>query len=174
MPFDKQPTLKGTLLELRPLRRDDWEGLFAVASDPLIWEQHPQRLRYTEPVFRVYFNEAIESGGAVVAIDRNTKKIIGASRFHGYNEAESEIEIGWTFLARAYWGGRYNAEMKRLMLDHSFQFVASVVLLIGKENWRSQRAAEKIGAVRDGTRMQMSQDGVEREVLVFRLKRESA
>ena len=172
--MNKQPTLSGNLLELRPLRASDWDELFAVASDPLIWEQHPQRLRYTEPVFRVYFDDAMQSGGAMVAIDRKTGKIIGASRFHGYNEALSEVEIGWTFLARAYWGGTYNAEMKRLMLDHAFRFVNNVVLLIGKENWRSQRAAEKIGAVRDGTRPQMSQDGVEREVLVFRLKRESA
>ena len=59
---------------------------------------------------------------------------------------------GWTFLARSHWGGEYNREMKRLMLDHAFRFVGRVVFLIDSANHRSQRATEKIGAVRAGTR----------------------
>ena len=49
--FDRQPHLVGELLELRPLRPDDWDAVFGVASDPLIWAVHPARDRYTEPVF---------------------------------------------------------------------------------------------------------------------------
>jgi RimJ/RimL family protein N-acetyltransferase len=152
MTFELQAVLRGALLELRPLAEGDFDALFAVASDPLIWEQHPAFDRYKEEVFRGFFREAMSSGGALLATDVRDGRVIGSSRFHGYDAARSEIEIGWSFLARAYWGGRYNAEMKRLMLEHAFRFVDRVVLLIGPQNIRSQRAAEKIGAVRNGTR----------------------
>jgi N-acetyltransferase len=151
MAFDLQPNLKGQLVELRPLATNDWDALFAVASDPLIWEQHPEPDRYTENVFRTYFQGALDSGGAFVIIDRKTYQIIGSTRFYGYDPEKSEIEIGWTFLARKYWGGEYNAEMKRLLLSHAFKFVESVIFLVGEDNVRSQKAMEKIGAIRIGT-----------------------
>jgi len=146
VPFELQPVLTGDLIELRPLRADDFPALFAVASDPLIWEQHPEPDRCTEPVFRRFFSGAIESGGALVVIDRRDGRMIGSSRYAEYDEAKSEIEIGWTFLARSHWGGRYNAELKRLMLAHAFRFVRRVVFRVGPNNRRSQRALEKIGA----------------------------
>ena len=151
MAFDLQPHLKGGLIELRPLTPNDWDELFAIASDSLIWEQHPEPDRYKENVFRIFFKDAMESGGAFVIIDGNTQQIIGSTRFHGYDPEKSEIEIGWTFLARKYWGGRYNAEMKRLLLNHAFKFVESVVFFVGEDNVRSQRAMEKVGAVKVGT-----------------------
>ena len=151
--FELQPTLAGKLIELRPLRPGDWGPLFAVASDPLIWEQHPARDRYQEDVFREFFHKGLESGGAFVAIDRATGRIIGSSRYHDYRPDESEIEVGYTFLARSHWGGAYNGEMKQLMLRHAFRFVDRVVFLIGPENWRSRKAVEKIGGVFVGTRM---------------------
>jgi N-acetyltransferase len=151
MSFDLQPHLKGELIELRPLRREDWNDLYAVASDPLIWEQHPESDRYKEEVFKIFFDGALESGGAFVVIDNKTQQIIGSSRFHGYDPDKSEIEIGWTFLARKYWGGRYNREMKRLMLAHAFKFVDNVVFFVGEDNIRSQKATENIGAIKSGT-----------------------
>jgi RimJ/RimL family protein N-acetyltransferase len=168
MPFDLQPTLTGSLLTLRPLRADDWEPLYAVASDPLIWEQHPQSNRYEEAVFRDFFQTAIESNSALVAIDRKDGRIVGSSRYHGYDEERGEIEIGWSFLARSHWGGHYNGEMKRLMLDHAFQFVDNVIFLIGPQNFRSQRAVEKIGAVLVDSRFARGH-----ESLVFRIRKGS-
>ena len=165
MSFELQPTLKGELLELRPLHADDFQALYAVASDPLIWEQHPMSDRYKEEVFRDFFREAMESGGALIAIDAKSGRVIGSSRFHGYDQARSEIEIGWTFLARAYWGGTYNREMKRLMLEHAFRFVKSVVFLVGPRNYRSQKAMEKIGGVRTGMRT----DASGRESVVYQI-----
>jgi RimJ/RimL family protein N-acetyltransferase len=150
MAFDLQPTLKGELLELRPLREEDFPDLFAVASDPLIWKQHPNSHRYQPEVFKDFFRQAMESGGAFVALDAKDGRIIGSSRFHGYSQEKNEIEIGWTFLARSYWGGRYNGEMKQLMLRHAFRFVDSVIFLVGVRNWRSQKALDKIGAARVG------------------------
>jgi RimJ/RimL family protein N-acetyltransferase len=166
MPFDPQPDLTGDLLELRPLRAEDYQDLFAVAADPLIWEQHPCKDRCQEEVFKAFFREALESGGALLALDRKDSRAIGSSRFHGYDEGKSEIEIGWTFLARSHWGGIYNREMKRLMLRHAFRFVTSVIFLVGPHNFRSQRAVEKIGGVRAGSRV----DGSGRESLVYRIE----
>jgi N-acetyltransferase len=165
MPFDLQPTLKGPRLELRPLRADDFPALYAVACDPLIWELHPNPDRYTLEVFTDFFREALESGGALIATDASDGRVIGSSRFFGYDETRSEIEIGWTFLARSHWGGTYNREMKQLMLQHAFRFVTSVVFLVGPQNWRSQKAMEKIGGVRMGTR---NVNG--RESLVYQIR----
>jgi RimJ/RimL family protein N-acetyltransferase len=166
MPFDLQPYLQGDLLELRPLCAGDFHDLYAVAADPLIWEQHPCKDRHQEEVFKTFFREALESGGALIAIDRKDGRAVGSSRFHGYDEARGEVEIGWTFLARSHWGGAYNGEMKRLMLRHAFRFVNSVVFLVGPHNLRSRRAVEKIGAVRVGSRP----DGAGRESLVYRIE----
>ncbi len=166
MPFDPQPCLRGDLLELRPLRPEDFQALFAVAADPLIWEQHPCKDRHQEEVFKGFFREALQSGGALLALDRKDGLVIGSSRYHGYDEGKSEVEIGWTFLARSHWGGAYNREMKRLMLRHAFRFVNAVVFLVGRHNFRSQRAVEKIGGVRAGARL----DSGGRESLVFRLE----
>jgi N-acetyltransferase len=168
MSFDLQPFLRGDLVELRPLQPEDFPELYAVASDPLIWEQHPASDRYKEDVFRGFFCDALGSGGALIAIDRADGQVIGSSRYHDYDEANSEIEIGWTFLARSHWGGVYNREMKALMLGHAFTFVKSVVFLVGPGNLRSQRAMEKIGGVREGSRV----DANGRESLVYRITHE--
>jgi N-acetyltransferase len=146
-----QPVLKGQLIELRPLRSDDFDELFAVASDPLIWAQHPHNTRYQADVFRKFFSEALASGGALIVVDSKTGRVIGSSRYAGYDKDRSQVEIGWTFLARSHWGGVYNSEMKRLMLDHAFQFVHNVIFVIGTQNFRSQKAVEKLGAVRSGS-----------------------
>jgi RimJ/RimL family protein N-acetyltransferase len=165
MSFDLQPILKGKLLELSPLKLEDFDSLYAVASDPLIWEQHPANDRYKEDVFKKFFQEGLESGGALIAHESKNGQIIGSSRFYGYNQEKSEIEIGWTFLARSYWGGIYNREMKQLMLQHAFQFVHNVIFLVGPQNFRSQRAMEKIGGVRVGSRP----DAAGRESFIYRI-----
>jgi N-acetyltransferase len=141
-----QPTLTGELVSLRPLSTTDWDALYAVAADPLIWEQHPACDRYQEPVFRAFFADALASGGALIAEDRATGEVIGSSRYFGFNPDSREVEIGWSFLARSHWGGRYNGEMKQLMLTHAFTFASAVVFLIGPDNMRSRRAVERIGA----------------------------
>ena len=152
MPFDFQPVLTGVLLHLRPLRPEDFQDLYEVAADPLIWAQHPTSTRHEPASFRAFFQEAMDSPGALIALDAKDQRVIGSSRFHGYDESRSEVEIGWTFLARSHWGGLYNGEMKRLMLRHAFRFVDRVVFLIGPQNYRSQRAVEKIGGVCAGRR----------------------
>ncbi len=143
-----QPTLVGTLVTVRPLVADDWAALYAVAADPLIWEQHPNHDRWREEVFAGFFATALASGGALAVLDATTGAIIGSSRYHGYDAARSQVEIGWTFLARAYWGGRYNGELKQLMLTHALAHVERVVFFVGLHNIRSQTAVQRIGGVR--------------------------
>ena len=145
MTLDRQPTLTGELIALRPAVPDDFDALFAVASDPLIWAIHPAHDRWQEPVFRRFFADGLASGGMLVAIDRATAKVIGSSRYDFGRTEPGEVEIGWTFLARSHWGGRYNADMKALMLDHAFVAVERVIFLVGDTNLRSRRAVEKIG-----------------------------
>ncbi|MDQ3070430.1 MAG: GNAT family N-acetyltransferase [Acidobacteriota bacterium] len=165
MPFDAQPVLRGELLALRPLREEDYEALYAVARDPLIWEQHPANDRHEPAVFREFFSHAMESRGALIAMDAATGGVIGSSRYHAYDEARRDVEIGWSFLARSCWGGRYNGEMKRLMLAHAFASVDTVLFLVGPGNIRSQRAVERLGGVRAG----MRQDPHGRESIVYAL-----
>ena len=158
VPFDLQPTLEGDLVRLRPLRADDWAALLAVASDPLIWEQHPEPERCQEAVFRRFFDSGLASGGALLVLDTVSGEVIGSSRYHGYDPVRADLEIGWTFLARSHWGGRHNGELKRLMLAHAFQAVDSVYFAVGPGNLRSQRAMQKVGAVYETTRFLRDRD----------------
>jgi len=142
-----QPTLENEAVKIRPLQAADFETLYSIASDPLIWEQHPNKNRYQKEAFQNFFKGAMESGGAFLVLDAQTNEPIGSSRYSDVqnNDAQS-IGIGYTFLARSHWGGRYNPALKKLMIDHAFQFVDSVVFHIGAVNIRSQKAIEKIGA----------------------------
>ncbi len=144
---DLQPVLEGPRLTLRPLRPEDWDEMFAAGADPEIWAVHPERHRYEEPLFRQFFDGGLECGGALTILDKSTGRMIGSSRYIRHDPQRREIEIGWTFLTRAYWGGDYNRELKRLMLDHAFTFADTVVFWVGEDNLRSRRAMEKIGGV---------------------------
>lgn len=147
--IDRQPVLEGERLLLRPLEPGDWDALHAVASDPLIWEQHPMHDRWREEVFRAYFDEALEAGGALAAILRGDGRIAGCSQFRPTSFDAQAIEIGWTFLAREHWGTRLNHEMKRLMLAHALapapKGVSRVLFRVGDTNIRSRTALERIG-----------------------------
>lgn len=145
--FKLQPTLEDDLLLLRPLEAGDFEALYGAASDQLIWEQHPAHDRWQRDVFEVFFRGAMDSGGAFAVVDKKSGKIIGSSRFVKVKENVNAIEIGWTFLAREYWGGVYNLSMKRLMIDHAFRFVNNILFFIGENNMRSRKAVEKLGGV---------------------------
>lgn len=146
-PFDGQPRLEGPTVRLRPLRAEDLEPLYAAAADPLIWEQHPDPLRYQREVFEGrYFASALASGTALVILDKATGQMIGSSRYYDLDPDKREVAIGFTFLARSHWGGGTNRELKRLMLDHAFGWARAVWFHAGVNNHRSRRALEKIGA----------------------------
>jgi N-acetyltransferase len=166
--MDLQPTLRGELLHLRPLTPDDWPALFAAASDPLIWEQHPHSDRWKEDVFRVFFDGAIASLGALAVLDAANGAVIGSSRYYDWRPREREVCIGFTFLRRQYWGGPHNRELKRLMLRHAFRSCDAVLFHVGEENRRSRRAMEKIGGVLVG-RQERVVDGRQNVSVVYHI-----
>jgi RimJ/RimL family protein N-acetyltransferase len=149
MNFNLQPIhLKNENVTLIPLKEIDFEELYAVASDPLVWEQHPNKLRFQRDVFQNYFEGAMESKGAFLIRDTATNEVIGSSRFYDYDENECFVLIGYTFIGRKFWGNGYNKALKKLMLDYAFQYVDKVYFHIGAYNYRSQKAIEKIGAIK--------------------------
>jgi RimJ/RimL family protein N-acetyltransferase len=167
-----QPALESPRLKMRPLLEADFEPLFAAASDPLIWEQHPDRERHTRARFEIYFRTGLESGGALAILDpRQGDRIIGSSRFSGHNPQASAIEIGWTFIERSYWATGLNRELKTLMLDHAFKHVETVYFIVGANNHRSRRAMTKLGGelVEDHSQVPLVRDWV--ASVVFRMTR---
>jgi RimJ/RimL family protein N-acetyltransferase len=147
--LDLQPAIVGSLVWLRPIEESDFDALYAIASDPLLWEQHPVKNRTDRTVFRDWFADAV-AGQALVVVERSTGLAIGTSRYEVLDEGRREVEIGWTFLARSHWGGPYNSEVKRLMIDHAFGWAQVITFKVHEDNFRSVRAVEKLGAKRVG------------------------
>jgi len=148
--FTIPESLEGELIRLRLLQQDDLDTLYEVASDPKIWEQHPNKERYQRPVFEMYFKGAMESGSAYLVTDQSTGQVIGCSRFYDFNADAKSISIGYTFLARAYWGKGFNKSLKTMMLNYAYKFANEVIFHVGNHNIRSQKAMEKLGAVKTG------------------------
>lgn len=146
-----QPTnLETNILKLVPLTALDFDALFEVASDPLIWEQHPTKDRYKKEVFQLFFDGAVASKTAFLIIDTATNNLIGSTRYYDYRPDQSSIAIGYTFLNRNYWGGTYNKASKKILLNYAFQYVDKVYFHIGATNVRSQKAILNIGAHKIG------------------------
>ncbi|WP_313599144.1 GNAT family N-acetyltransferase [Epilithonimonas vandammei] len=141
-----QATLENENVKLVPLNPNDFEELFSVASDQKIWEQHPNKDRYQREVFEKFFQGAIESKGAFKIMDKSSNEVAGSTRFYDYNQDDNTIFIGYTFYATKFWGSKLNPQVKKLMLDYIFQFVDKVNFHVGKDNIRSQKAMEKLGA----------------------------
>ena len=150
MNFSIQPSLENEKLKLIPLQENDFERLFEVASDPKIWKQHPNKNRYQKEIFQNFFAGAVQSGGAFLVLEKATNEIAGSTRFYDFNEEENSIFIGYTFYGIKFWGKGLNSNAKKLMLDYIFQFVDKVIFHVGAENFRSQKAMEKLGAIKTG------------------------
>jgi RimJ/RimL family protein N-acetyltransferase len=172
--LDRQPVLAGEHVRLRPLRGEDWDALFAVAADPLIWAQHPAHDRWQEPVFRPFFDDALANQGALIALDAQSGAVIGSSRYQGLEDAANggSVEIGWSFLARSHlWGSGANAEMKRLMLTHALASVERAFFVVGEGNVISRRAMTKIGGRLTEETRDISRAGVVQRHVVFEIDR---
>lgn len=143
-----QSSLQNAFVKLVPLKEEDFETLYKVASDPLIWEQHPNKNRWKREIFENFFKGAMESKGAFLIYDAKTNEPIGSSRFYDWDTEKSNVAIGYTFYARSHWGGKYNPSCKQLMMQHAFKYVDNVIFHIGANNIRSQKAIERLGAVK--------------------------
>jgi RimJ/RimL family protein N-acetyltransferase len=140
--------LENNFVALVPLTEQDFERLYSVASDPLVWQQHPSANRYERNVFQEFFAEAVKSKTAFLILEKNSGAVIGSTRFYDYNEAQNSVAIGFTFLARNYWGGKYNRAVKELMLNYAFTHVDKVIFHIGATNTRSQIATSRFGVIK--------------------------
>ena len=133
---------------LEGVAESDFESLYAVASDPLIWEQHPESNRWQRNVFSVFFANGLANDlGCFVIRERLTQEVVGSTRYYGYDETDRCVRIGFTFLARKHWGTSANREIKDAMLKRAFKLCESVLFDIGPENRRSITAVEKLGGV---------------------------
>lgn len=167
-----QPILENDLAILYPLREDDFEALYAVASDPKIWEQHPNKDRWQREVFRTFFEGAVASGGAFRIVDKVSGNTVGSTRFYDYDAADDSILIGYTFYARECWGTGINRAVKALMLDYIFGFVSTVYFHIGADNVRSQIAIGRVGAVKVDEREVTYFGETSKLNFVYRLRKE--
>lgn len=156
-------TLENDIIKLIPIKIEDFEILYNVAKDPLIWEQHPNPDRYKKEIFEIYFKGAIESKSAFLVLDKTQNIVIGSSRFYDLNLESKTIAIGYTFLSKSHWGGKYNTALKTLMLNYAFQFVEKVIFHIGAFNIRSQTAIQRLGALKIGEE-EMSYYGEEKKL----------
>jgi RimJ/RimL family protein N-acetyltransferase len=87
--MNRQPTLVGELVEARPLVEQDFAELRALAADPLLWEQHPDKDRWRENIFRTYFDDHLSSGGALAIVARANRALIGATRYANFDPGKS-------------------------------------------------------------------------------------
>lgn len=168
MSFELQPRVQNKLIRLEPMEADDFDALYAVASDPLIWEQHPSKNRYQRQIFEAFFKDALESGGALCVIDNTTGELIGSSRYYDLDESRRMVSVGYTFIARSTWGRQYNRALKALMLDHAFRFVDRVVFEVGAGNIRSRKALEKLGGINIGE-VSVSQEGENSQNVIYKI-----
>lgn len=168
--MNRQPTLEGEFFNLRPLKHDDYLKLFEAASDPLIWELHPQPDRYKAEVFKKFFDEAMGSGGALLVLDRKTNEVAGCSRYYDFSKENSSVIIGYTFLTRKYWGGIFNRDLKKLMVNYALQFVKTTYFQVGLGNYRSQKAMQKIGAINTGVQEVIISYGPPKKSYVYKIE----
>ena len=148
MKFNFQTIISGEKIILRPLSAADFDALYQVASDPLIWEQHPASDCYQEDHFRThFFKPALEAQSAFVIIDKQTEQVIGSSRYYDIEPEKQSIAIGYTFIGRDYWGNGTNNELKALMINHVSDWAEEIWFHVAKQNLRSSKAVEKLGAV---------------------------
>ena|SRR6218665_1818524 len=145
-----QPLLENNRVYLIPLVEGDFESLYQVASDPLLWEQHPNNDRWQKDVFKNFFEGALASNGAFKIVDKTSGKVIGSTRFYNYDKNSNSVFIGYTFYERAQWGTGVNSSVKKLMLEYAFENIEVVHFHVGAINKRSQIAVERLGAIKTG------------------------
>ena len=168
-----QPILENDDFKLFPLLESDFERLFTVASDPKVWEMHPNKERYKREVFQNFFKGAMESEGAFLIINKNSNEVLGSTRFYDYDENNKSIFIGYTFYGTKSWGKNINSSVKKIMLDYIFQFVEVVIFHVGKDNLRSVKAMEKLGAENLGEEEVAYFGENSKTNIVFQIKKEN-
>lgn len=148
--------LDGDAIILRPLTKNDVEGIYACCRDERIWTHMSQTLQTREDV-QTYIEEALanqEKGieYPFVIVLLATNEIIGSTRFSDISAAHKRLELGHTWLHPSVWRTNINTECKYLLLSYCFNHLQfqRVQIKTGHENIQSQKAIERIGARKEG------------------------
>ncbi|MXV53056.1 GNAT family N-acetyltransferase [Pedobacter sp. HMF7647] len=173
MTFSIQPILQNDRAVLYPLKPDDFDALYEVASDEKVWEQHPNKDRWKKDVFETFFDGAMASKGAFKIIDGASGEVAGSTRFYDYNPEDNSIFIGYTFYGTRFWGTGLNLAVKRIMLDYIFQYVNAVYFHIGATNLRSQIAIVRLGAIKVGEQTVAYHGETPKLNFVYEIKKEN-
>jgi len=168
-------TLSGRFVRLVPLALDHAPALWAAGNDPDIWRwtlNHPR----SEDDMRRYVQAALEkqaAGGAIpfATTDVATGMVIGSTRFHNIDPANRRMEIGYTWIGRAWQRTPANTEAKYLMLRHAFETLGCVRVELRTDalNTRSRTAIARIGGTEEGIlrRHMRTDDGRWRDTVYF-------
>ena len=149
-------TLDGRLVRLEPLSRDHLDGLAEVAFDPALWRWTPAGA-VDRPRLEAWLDAAIanrEAGSELpfATIDLASGRPIGSSRYLSIVPEHRRLEIGWTWVARAFQRSGVNREAKLLMLEHAFERIGCqrVEFKTNALNEQSRAALLGIGATFEG------------------------
>jgi RimJ/RimL family protein N-acetyltransferase len=149
--------LDGAHVRLAPLEPAHLDALCAAGLDPALWTLALARMTSHDDMRR-YVDEALAErarGTALpfVQIERATGRIVGSTRLGSYDRRHRRVEIGWTWIARAWQRTPVNTEAKRLLLAHAFDQLHAmrVEFKVDALNERSRAAVRRLGAVEEGT-----------------------
>ena len=149
-------SLENDVLLLRPVELSDIQTIAEAAKDERIWEHMSVNLVTKEAVEKYVENAIAERKSQIsymfVIIDKKTNKVIGCTSFLDISMAHKRLEIGATWLNPTVWRTQINTNCKYLLLQYCFEHLKlnRVQIKTGHENKRSQKAIERIGAVKEG------------------------
>ena len=149
--------LEGHHVRLEPLGERHLRGLAAVGLDPELWRWIPAPVRTVEEM-AAYIATALweqEQGVSLpfALVERRTGRLIGSTRYGNIERKHHRVEIGWTWVARAWQRTAVNTEAKYLLLKHAFEALGSIRVELKTDslNERSRAAILRLGAREEGT-----------------------
>jgi RimJ/RimL family protein N-acetyltransferase len=124
--FDRPPTLDGELVRMEPLAERHREPLRSALADPAVWRWVKIDAAGDPALFDGWFDQALANVAernefAFATVRRDDGAAVGSSRYLSFRPDDLGLEIGWTVVSRAAWGGGANSEAKLLMLEHAFE-----------------------------------------------------
>jgi len=152
-------TLEGAVVRLEPLRRDHtklfWDAAQNDLEDIFRWIPYEMKtMEDFEKVTSIAFAEQ-ERGQSIVfaTVEHSSGRVIGSTRFMNIDRTNRRVEIGSTWIARAWHRTAVNTEAKYLMLRHAFEIwqCMRVELKTDALNQRSRNAILRLGAKEEGT-----------------------
>ena len=149
--FERPPMLAGDVVRMEPLEERHRDPLAEALSDPAVWRWTRIDASASRGDFDAWFDEALALTAArrelaFATVDRATGRALGSSRYLSFRAADRGLEIGWTLVSPAAWGGGANSEAKLLMLDHAFERLGCARVEF-KTDARNERARAALAAL---------------------------